>query len=215
MVNRPLTAGNWPESMLDDHWFDWKTYNPNTRFTCLLIVNRRMAMKHYGRNLIPGLVVIVVAASSAILARAQEPVTILEGAALTRVVPAGFYYQGLSAPTQMRNAAAARFGEKRYLIAALVDTAGYAADVRAKYEGFFITDSPIKINGLDLNVGAYGFGFSADGKMQILDLAGNQVLSTNTSKDNELKRPRPLMMSKAGADLRLYNGKDYVNITAK
>ena len=172
-------------------------------------------MKHYGRNLIPGLVVIVVAASSAILARAQEPVTILEGAALTRVVPAGFYYQGLSAPTQMRNAAAARFGEKRYLIAALVDTAGYAADVRAKYEGFFITDSPIKINGLDLNVGAYGFGFSADGKMQILDLAGNQVLSTTTSKDNELKRPRPLMMSKAGADLRLYNGKDYVNITAK
>jgi hypothetical protein len=172
-------------------------------------------MKHYGRNLICGLVVIVLATSSAILTRAQEPLTILQGAALTRVVPAGFYYQGLSAPTQMRNAAAARFGEKRYLIAALVDTTGYAADVRAKYEGFFITDSPIKINGLDLNVGAYGFGFSSDGKMQILDLAGNEVLATTTSKDNELKRPRPLMRTKAGADLRLYNGKDYVNITAK
>ena len=172
-------------------------------------------MKTFGRNVILGLAVIVLVAASAILARAQEPVTILEGAALTRVVPSGFYYQGLSAPTQMRNSAAARFGDKRYLIAALVDTSGYAADVRAKYEGFFITDSPIKINGSDLNVGAYGFGFSADGKMQILDLAGNQVLSTTTSKDNELKRPRPLMMTKAADGLRLYNGKDYVSITAR
>jgi hypothetical protein len=172
-------------------------------------------MNNCGRNLILGFAAMVLVASSAILAKAQEPVTILEGAALTRVVPAGFYYQGLTAPTQMRNAAAARFGEKRYLIAALVDTAGYAADVRAKYEGFFITDSPIKINGTDLNIGAYGFGFSSDGKMQILDLAGNQVLSTTTSKDNELKRPRPLMMTKAGDGLRLYNGKDYVSITSK
>jgi hypothetical protein len=172
-------------------------------------------MNNCGRNLILGFAAMVLVASSAILARAQETVTVLEGPALTRVVPAGFYYQGLSAPTQMRNAAAARFGEKRYLIAALVDTAGYAADVRAKYEGFFITDSPIQINGTDLNVGAYGFGFSSDGKMQILDLAGNQVLSTTTSKDNELKRPRPLMMTKAGDGLRFYNGKDYVSISAK
>lgn len=172
-------------------------------------------MKKYKRHLILGLGVMVLVASSAILARAQSSVTILEGAALTRVVPAGFYYQGLSAPTQMRNAAAARFGDKRYLIVALVDTSGYAADVRAKYEGFFITDSTIQINGSDLNVGAYGFGFSADGKMQILDLAGNQVLSTTTSKDNELKRPRPLMMTKTADGLRLYNGKDYVTITAK
>jgi hypothetical protein len=172
-------------------------------------------MKKYKRHLILGLGVMVLVASSAILARAQSSVTILEGAALTRVVPAGFYYQGLSAPTQMRNAAAARFGDKRYLIVALVDTSGYAADVRAKYEGFFITDSTIQINGSDLNVGAYGFGFSADGKMQILDLAGNQVLSTTTSKDNELKRPRPLMMTQTADGLRLYNGKDYVTITAK
>jgi hypothetical protein len=172
-------------------------------------------MNNCGRNLILGFAAMVLVASSAILARAQETVTILEGPALTRVVPAGFYYQGLTAPTQMRNAAAARFGEKRYLIAALVDTGGYAADVRAKYEGFFITDSAIKINGIDLNVGAYGFGFSFDGKMQILDLAGNQVLSTTTSKDNELKRPRPLMMTKAGDGLRFYNGKDYVSITSK
>jgi hypothetical protein len=159
--------------------------------------------------------ILVLAASLPLAARAQDAVTVLTGAELTRVVPPGFYFQGLSAATQMRNAAAARLGDKRYVIAGLVDTSGYAADVRAKYEGFFITDSPIKINGSDLTVGAYGFGFTQDGKMQILDLQGNQALSVSTTKDSDLTRPRPLMMSKAADGLRFYNGKDYVTITAK
>ncbi len=146
---------------------------------------------------------------------AQNSVTILAGAELTQVVPPGFYFQGLSAPTQMRNSAAARFGTKRFVITGLVDTSGYAADVRAKYEGFFITDSPISINGSDLGTGAYGFGFSNDGKMQIMDLAGNRILSISTMKDSELKRPRPLMMTKVGDGIRFYSGKDYVTMVAK
>ena len=146
---------------------------------------------------------------------AQNSATILSGAELNQVVPPGFYFQGLSAPTQMRNSAAARFGSKRFVITGLVDTSGYAADVRAKYEGFFITDSPVSINGSDLGTGAYGFGFSNDGKMQILDLAGNQILSIATTKDTALQRPRPLMMTKSGDGVRLYSGKDYVTVVAK
>src|SRR5207245_5489077 len=134
------------------------------------------------------------ACSLVAVVRAQQSVTVLTGAELTRIVPPGFYFQGLSAATQMRNAAAARLDEKRFVIAGLVDTSGYAADVRAKYEGFFITDSPISINGSDLGTGAYGFGFSNDGKMQIMDLAGNRILSISTMKDSELKRSLPLMM---------------------
>ena len=87
---------------------------------------------------------ILLAASLVSTVRAQQSATVLSGAELTRIVPPGFYFQGLSAATQMRNAAAARLGDKRYVIAGLVDTSGYAADVRAKYEGFFITDSPIR-----------------------------------------------------------------------
>jgi hypothetical protein len=151
----------------------------------------------------------------ALAATAQQGITILTGADLTRVVPTGFYFEGLSAPTQMRNAAAARFGEKRYVIAGLVDTSGYAADVRAKYEGFLITDSPIQINGSDLAAGAYGFGFSDAGKFQVLDLAGNPVVSVSTAKDSGLKRPRPLMMTAVADGVRFYSGKDYVTITAK
>jgi hypothetical protein len=147
--------------------------------------------------------------------KAQETATVLTGVELTRIVPTAFYFQGLSAPTQMRNSAAARFGSKRHVIAGLVDTSGYAADVRAKYEGFLITDSPIKIDGSELGTGAYGFGFTDDGKMQILDLAGNQILSTSTTKDSALRRPRPLMMTKAADGVRLYSGRDYVIITAR
>jgi hypothetical protein len=140
---------------------------------------------------------------------------VLGGADLLRVVPPGFYFQGLTAPTQMRNSAAARFGTRRYVIAGMVDTSGYAADIRARYEGFLITDSPITINGSDLGIGAYGFGFSNDGKLNILDLSGNEILSVSTTKDNQLRRPRPLMMTKVQNNIRLYSGKDYAVISAK
>ncbi|MGH9872153.1 MAG: hypothetical protein ACRD9S_06755 [Pyrinomonadaceae bacterium] len=172
-------------------------------------------MKKLRRYALTGMTALAILFSLALVAAAQEPAVVLTGADLTRVVPPGFYFQGLTAPTQMRNAAAARFGEKRYLIAGLVDTSGYAAEVRAKYEGFLITDSPITINGSDLGVGAYGFGFSNDGKLNILDLAGNEILSVSTTKESKLKRPRPLMMTSVDSGIRLYSGRDYAVIAAK
>lgn len=148
-------------------------------------------------------------------AEAQELPTVFAGAELARVIPSGFYFQGQSAPTQMRNSAAARFGSKRYVLAGLVDTSGYSSDIRAKYEGFLITDSPINIGGSELGPGAYGFGFSNDGKLNILDLAGNQILSVSTNRDNQLRRPRPLMMVKSGNGVRLHSGRDYAEIVAR
>ena len=156
-----------------------------------------------------------VACSLPLLVAAQDQAVILAGSNLSRVVPPGFYFQGLSAPTQTRNSAAVRFGTNRYVIAGLVDTSGYAADVRAKYEGFLITDSPITINGSEVGIGAYGFGFSNDGKLNILDLAGNEILSVATAKDTALRRPRPLMMIKSGEGVRLYSGRDYAVVAAK
>src|SRR5215216_3451174 len=146
---------------------------------------------------------------------AAQSATILTGADLTRVVPTAFYFQGLSAPTQMRNAAAARFGTDRYVISGLVDTSGYSADVRAKYVGFLITDSAITLNGETLPSGAYGFGFPTEGKMTVMDLAGKDLLSVPVTNDKALRRPRPLMMSADPGGVRLYAGKDYVVIAAK
>jgi len=146
---------------------------------------------------------------------AQERATILAGPELTRVVPTGFYFQGLSAPTQMRNSAAARFGKDRYVITGLVDTSGYSADVRAKYVGFLITDSAVTLNGESLQPGAYGFGFGTEGKLTVMDLSGKDLLSVSITNDKDLRRPRPLMMTADTNGVRLYNGKNYVVIAAQ
>lgn len=172
-------------------------------------------MNNWKRYSIQGAALLLVACSLPSFVAAQDRAVILAGPELSRVVPPGFYFQGLSAQTQMRNSAAARWGRDRHVIAGLVDTSGYAADVRAKYEGFLITDSDVTIDGKTLKTGAYGFGFSNDGKLNIMDLAGNQILSVSTTKDSKLRRPRPLMMSQDGERVRLYSGRDYVLIDAK
>jgi hypothetical protein len=155
------------------------------------------------------------AASMALPVLAQDVGSILAGAELTRVVPSSYYFQGQSAPTQMRNAAAARFGTNRFVIAGMVDTSGYSAEIKARYQGFFITDSAITVGGESLPTGAYGFGFSNDGKFNVFDVGGNQVLSVSTTNDKALKRPRPLMMTMDGSNVRLYAGRDYVVIAVK
>ena len=154
-------------------------------------------------------------ASFALPVSAQDGGTVLAGAELTRVVPTSFYFQGQSAPTQVRNSAAARFGNNRYVIAGMVDTSGYSAEIRARYQGFFITDSSITVGGETLATGAYGFGFTNDGKLNILDLSGNQIITVSTTNDKALRRPRPLTMTMDGANVRLYAGRDYVVIGAK
>jgi hypothetical protein len=158
---------------------------------------------------------VVIAGLLALAASAQTSVVVLTGAELTRVVPTSFYFEGQSAPTQMRNAAAARFGDKRLVIAGLVDTSGYSTEVRAKYQGFFIADSPVTVGNENLGTGAYGFGFSDDGKFNVFDVGGNAVTSASATKDSALRRPRPLMMVKEKDGLRLYAGRSYVTIAAK
>lgn len=172
-------------------------------------------MKRWQKHFPVPVLLLIVAGSVSLQAATQDRPIVLAGAELTRIVPTGFYFQGQSAPTQMRNAVAARLATDRYVIAGLVDTSGYSADVRSRYEGFLITDSMITVNGQSLPAGAYGFGFSKEGKLTIMDLAGNEVLSVSATNDKDLKRPRPLMMSADDQGVRLYSGRDYVAIAAR
>lgn len=133
----------------------------------------------------------------------------------SKIVPSSFYFAGQSAPTQIRNSAVARIGKDRYVIAGLVDTSGYSTEISGKYEGFFITDSPVNVGGKQLVTGAYGFGFSNDGKLHIFDLSSKEIMAVETKNDAEMKRPRPLMMSAAANGVRFYKGKNYAIITAK
>jgi hypothetical protein len=139
---------------------------------------------------------------------------ILSGAELTRVIPPGFYFEGQSAPTQVRNAAAARFGTK-HVIAGLVDTSGYSSEIRAKYEGFLITDEAIEIGTGVLGAGAYGFGFTSSGQLNIFDVGGAPVLTVPATNDAAQPRPRPLMMAAEKDGLRLYAGRNYVIIAKR
>ncbi|HYL99802.1 MAG TPA: hypothetical protein VEZ90_12670 [Blastocatellia bacterium] len=146
---------------------------------------------------------------------AQSFPAVLTGKDLSKVVPTSFYFQGESGPTQMRNSAAVQLSATSYVVAGLVDTAGYSSEVRGKYVGFFITDSPISIEGADLATGAYGFGFSADGHLNLFDVGGKAVLTVPAHKDEQMKRPRPLVMARAADGVRLYNGPNYVTFTQK
>jgi len=148
------------------------------------------------------------------IARAEEAV-VLNQDALKKVVPAGFYFEGQSAPTQMRNAAAVRFGDRRYVIVALVDTAGYSSDVRAKYEGFLITDSEISLGGKNIAAGAYGFGVTKEGQFNLLDLGGKTLTSVSAPKDAALATPQPLTIIKGADGVRLYRGRNYLTLSAK
>jgi hypothetical protein len=158
---------------------------------------------------------VAVACSLSLVGRAQDSASVLTGPDLSRVVPPGFYFQGLSAPTQMRNSGAVRFGTNRFVVVGMVDTSGYSSEIRAKYQGFFITDSPITVGGSSLEIGAYGFGFTNDGKFNLLDLSSKELLSVSTTKDSALRRPRPLLMTKVGDRIRLYAGRDYIEIAAR
>src|SRR5262245_95673 len=74
-------------------------------------------------------------------ASAQSKPEVLNDKDAIAVIPTSFYFAGQSAPTQVRNAAAAKLGKDRFVIAGLVDTSGYSTEISGKYEGFFITDS--------------------------------------------------------------------------
>jgi hypothetical protein len=163
---------------------------------------------------IPVLSAVLVSAFLGEWAIAQEA-SLLDGSALTRVMPTSFYFEGLSGPTQMRNAAAVRFGEKRHVIAALVDTAGYSSEVRSKYEGFLITDSKVSLGDREVGAGAYGFGVTKDSKFNVFDVGGNLLLSVQGTKDTATKTPRPLTMIKDNGAVRLYRGRSYVTVTPK
>ncbi len=144
----------------------------------------------------------------------QNNPEVLNGDALKKVVPTSFYFAGQSAETQIRNAVAAKFGETRFVIAGLVDTSGYSTEIQGKYEGFLITDSPIKIGGKLLNTGAYGFGFAKD-SIKIFDLSSKEILTAKIAEDTDLKRPRPLMMTSESKGIRLYKGKLFATIAVK
>jgi hypothetical protein len=161
------------------------------------------------RSVVMGTVLLMVALSSL---SQDKKAGVLTAADLKPVMPSSYFFRGQSAGVQMRNAVGVRTKDDRYVLAALVDTSGYAADIAQKYQGLFITEVKLKIEDSTLPPGAYGFGFTGDGKFLVEDVGANDVLSVSSKRDDKLQRAVPLKIVEEGGAYRMYAGKKYVDI---
>jgi len=148
---------------------------------------------------------------SAVLAQQTKP-GLLSSDELKKVAPKDYFFRGQSAPVQLRNSGGIRAEGDKLVLAALVDNSGYAADIKARYQGMFITEVKLDIEGSSLSPGEYGFGFTNDGKFVVMDVGANDVLSVAAKTDDNLHRPVPLKIAEEGGAYRLYAGKKWVSI---
>ena len=152
---------------------------------------------------------------SAVSVFAQAAPTVITGNDLKKVVPDSYFFRGMSGSVQLRNAAAIKYPDGFFVIAALVDTSGYSADIAAKYTGLFITEKSLSLGGKTIPPGEYGMGFTAQGKFHILDVAANELAVADMTVDSKLQRAMPLQIRIENGEPRLYLGKKYIAITAQ
>lgn len=143
------------------------------------------------------------------LAQQTKAAGVLTSSDLKTVVPANYFYRGQSANVQLRNSGGIRTQNGKYVLAGMVDTSGYAANIAQKYQGFLITEVKLNIEGSDLAPGQYGFGFTGD-KFVVTDVGANDLLTVSSQPDENLKRAVPLKIVEEGGAYRLYAGKKYV-----
>lgn len=146
--------------------------------------------------------------------RGQSGDTVLKPADTQKLLPASVYYKGQSAPTQLRNSGGVKFSDGSYVLATLVDNSGYASDVAAKYQAYFITEAPLKIGDEKLPAGIYGIGFITGDKFVVTDVGAHDVFTVSTSNDQAMKRPMPMQVTTdPGGGFRLYAGRRYITFS--
>ena len=166
-----------------------------------------------GSLFLGSLLAVSLAAAFAQQASAQQgSAHLLNADELKKVVPAEFFYRGQKAPTQVRNSGGFQLADGKMMLVALVDTSGYSTAIQQKYQGLLITEAKVNIEGSKLAPGQYGFGFTAEGKFVVMDVANDDVLSAPFHTDQALQRAVPLKVLEEGAAYRLYAGKKWVEI---
>jgi hypothetical protein len=131
---------------------------------------------------------------------------------LKKTVPAEYFFRGQKAPVQLRNAVGFQLADGKMTLAALVDASGYSTAIQQKYQGMLITETKLNIGGSELAPGQYGFGFTADGRFVVMDVASNDSLSVSSQTDLALQHAVPLKLVEDGGGYKLYAGKKWVGI---
>ncbi|PYX46014.1 MAG: hypothetical protein DMG79_17845 [Acidobacteria bacterium] len=165
-------------------------------------------MKHIRVTVLSALTLIALLSAAA----QQASKHILSSEELKKAVPAEYFFRGQKAPTQVRNAVGFQLADGKMTLAALVDASGYSTAIQQKYQGMLITESKLNIGGSALPPGEYGFGFTSDGKLLVMDVANNDVLSTPSQTDAALQHAVPLKLVEDGAGYKLYAGKKWIQI---
>jgi hypothetical protein len=140
---------------------------------------------------------------------------VLSSDEVKKAVPTEFFYRGQKAPVQLRNAVGFQLADSKMMLAALVDASGYSTAIQQKYQGLLITETKLNIGGSTLGPGEYGFGFSADGKFVVMDVANNDVLSTAYQTDQALQHAVPLKLVEDGDGYKLYAGKKWIGLKSE
>ena len=151
-----------------------------------------------------------------LLSAQQSPaLAVLAPEEVAKLMPATVFFQGQSAPIQIRNAAGARLAPKAVLLAALVDTSGYSSNIQARYQAYLITETAITLDTHPLPAGAYGIGFLPNDQFVVMDLGGHDLFLAHSTPDPTMRRPRPLQITTApeANTFRLYEGRAFVPFT--
>jgi hypothetical protein len=150
------------------------------------------------------------------LPHSEKGPSLVAASEINSIIPPTVFFSGRLASVQIRNAAAVRFEDNSTFFAALVDSSGYSSGLREKYQFYLVTETPVSIAGKRLDTGTYGGGFTADGSIVLMDIGGHDVLVASITRDEAMKRPRPLQIiegSKPG-EFRLALGRQYVSFRA-
>ena len=140
---------------------------------------------------------------------------VLSADEVKRATPTEYFYRGQKAPVQLRNAVGFQQADGKMTLAALVDASGYSSAIQEKYQGLLITESRLDIGGSTLAPGEYGFGFTADGKFMVMDVANNDVLSASYQTEQALQHAVPLKLVTDSEGYKLYAGKKWIAIKAE
>lgn len=127
-----------------------------------------------------------------------------------KATPAEYFFRGQKAPVQLRNAVGFQLADGKMMLAALVDASGYSTAIQQKYQGMLITETKLNIGGSSLPPGQYGFGFAADGKFMVMDVANNDVVSAAYQTDQALQHAVPLKLVEDADGYKLYAGKKWI-----
>jgi hypothetical protein len=168
--------------------------------------------------IVPWILFALVALSLALPAKtnaAADPsagANILNAVDAAKAIPATVFFRGQVASVQARNSGGVKLPDGMLVLCALVDTSGYSTAVQQKYQGYFITEVALDINGQRLKPGAYGVGFIEGTKFIVMDLGAHDLFTVSGNRDAALKRPTPLQVlaDSTPGHYRLYINRNYV-----